>query len=372
MSHDLNLEDLAVVSACLLVWGLFAARLERWNLTSPIAFLVVGLAVANGPWSFVTLHLHSSTIRSIAEVTLALLLFSDAARVNAKRLLADVAVPVRLLGIGLPLTIGIATGAAVVLFNGDGVWVAALLAAIVAPTDAALGASIMQDRRIPRGCGGSSTSRAGSNDGIATPFVNLFLAGVLSAESVRGTLDPHRGAPPRRRRSHRPRRRRRRRPPGRPLSRRRLGCRAFEPFVVLALALFAYAARRARRGERLRRRVRRRHGVRHDPPRRRDVAARVHRGERHAALPAGVVRVRRGHVGPGLRAVGWRDVVFALIALSVARMGPVAISLLGTGLDRATVAFIGWFGPRGLASVVFGLIAVDALDPDEPRSCWAR
>ena len=70
---------------------------------------------------------------------------------------------------------------------------------------------------------------------------------------------------------------------------------------------------------------------------------------------------------PGLEDVGWRDAVFALLALTVLRMVPVAIALAGTGLDRATVAFVGWFGPRGLASVVFGLIAVDSLAPSESK-----
>jgi NhaP-type Na+/H+ or K+/H+ antiporter len=68
---------------------------------------------------------------------------------------------------------------------------------------------------------------------------------------------------------------------------------------------------------------------------------------------------------PGLQAAGWRDVVFALLALTVVRMVPVALALLGSGLDHATVAFIGWFGPRGLATVVFGLIAVDTLAAPE-------
>ena len=64
---------------------------------------------------------------------------------------------------------------------------------------------------------------------------------------------------------------------------------------------------------------------------------------------------------PGLRAATWRDVVFAVGALTVVRMLPVAVALAGSGVDRATVVFVGWFGPRGLASVVFGLIAVDSL-----------
>jgi NhaP-type Na+/H+ or K+/H+ antiporter len=64
---------------------------------------------------------------------------------------------------------------------------------------------------------------------------------------------------------------------------------------------------------------------------------------------------------PGVTDLGWRDLVFAVLALTVVRMIPTAISLIGSGLDRATVAFIGWFGPRGLASIVFCLIAIDEL-----------
>jgi NhaP-type Na+/H+ or K+/H+ antiporter len=70
---------------------------------------------------------------------------------------------------------------------------------------------------------------------------------------------------------------------------------------------------------------------------------------------------------PGLEDAGWRDALFAVLTLTVLRMGPVALALAGTGLDRATVAFVGWFGPRGLASVVFGLVAVDSLAPAESR-----
>ena len=70
---------------------------------------------------------------------------------------------------------------------------------------------------------------------------------------------------------------------------------------------------------------------------------------------------------PGLRDFTWQDAVFALLALTVLRMIPVAIALTSTGLDRATVAFVGWFGPRGLASVVFGLIAVDSLKQPESQ-----
>ena len=59
---------------------------------------------------------------------------------------------------------------------------------------------------------------------------------------------------------------------------------------------------------------------------------------------------------------------YAVLSLSIIRMGPVAISLVGTRVRRHTVALIGWFGPRGLASVVFLLVAFDQLGPDHPVS----
>ena len=186
MNHGLNIAALAVVSACVLVWGLVSARLERWDVSAPIAFVVLGVVVTHGPTTLVHFNLHSSTIRSLAEVTLALVLFADASRVNVRALRTDAALPARLLGIGLPLTIGAGAGAAALLFGGTGLWVAAAIGAIVAPTDAALGASIMGDTRVPSGVRRLLNVESGLNDGIATPFVNLFIAGAVSAEAVSG------------------------------------------------------------------------------------------------------------------------------------------------------------------------------------------
>ena len=243
MNHDLNIAALAVISACVLIWGLVSSRLERWDVSAPMALVVLGLAVTHGPTTLIHVNLHSSIIRSLAEVTLALVLFSDASRVNVRALRADAALPARLLGIGLPLTIGAGAGAAPLLFGGSGLWVAAAIGAIVAPTDAALGATIMGDERVPSGVRRLLNVESGLNDGIATPFVNLFLAGAVSAEAVHGVRPaaaafellggaglgigvgvlrcppPDHVPPPR---------------PGAPP--------AFLPLAVLALALFAYSA----------------------------------------------------------------------------------------------------------------------------------
>jgi sodium/hydrogen antiporter len=366
MEHSLNVSALAVVSACVVIWGLVSARLERLDVSAPIAFVVLGLIVTHGPLTLIHLQLHSSTIRALVEVTLALVLFVDASRVHVRALLSDISIPVRLLGIGLPLTIGAGAAVAAGLFGWAGIWVAALLGAIVAPTDAALGAAIMSDERVPASVRRSLNVESGLNDGVATPFVNLFLAGALSAEALGGSgvgaaaLDLLGGAAL-----------------GAAIglvgglllrvSRRTgWGGVSFRSLAVLALALFAYAtalvvgingfvaAFVA--------------GMAFGSAAPRDAEL-VSFAEESGTLLSLIVWFMFGAVMlvPGLRVANWRDLVFALVALTIVRMGPVALALVGSGLKRSTVAFIGWFGPRGLASVVFGLIATDALAPTESR-----
>jgi len=367
MHADLNITAVAVVSACVIVWGLVSARLERWDVSAPMAFVVLGVVVTHGPTAIVDFNLHSSTIRSLAEVTLALLLFADASRVNVRALRADAALPARLLGIGLPLTIGAGAAAAALLFGDNDLWVAAAIGAIVAPTDAALGASIMTDERVPSGVRRLINVESGLNDGIATPFVNLFIAGAVTTEAVSGThlskavVELVGGA-------------------GLGIAvgvtgavllalARRHGwsSASVRPLAILALALFAYsssvvagtngfiAAFVA--------------GLAFGTVDHHNDAAALHFTEETGTLLSLLVWFIFGAVMlvPGIQAAGWRDAVFALLALTVLRMAPVALALAGTGLDRVTTAFVGWFGPRGLASVVFGLIAVDSLAPPQSK-----
>ncbi len=361
MDHALSAATISVVAACVVVWGLVSARVEGWQVSAPMAFVLLGLALTHGPLALVHLQLQSSSIRSLAEITLALVLFADASRVNARRLAADVAIPARLLGIGLPFTIGAGTALAAGLFSSSGGWVAATIGAIVAPTDASLGAAIVSDERVPARVRRVLNVESGLNDGIATPFVNLFLAGALAAESIgangvgQAAVDLVGGAAL-----------------GagvglvgavllRLTSRTGWSGPGFRPLAVIALAVLAYS-----------------------------VALVAHTNGFVAAFVAGLAfgTVLVAHEAvlafteeagtllsllvwfsfgavmlvPGLQAADWRDLVFAVLALTVVRMVPVALALAGSGLDRTTVAFIGWFGPRGLASVVFGLIAVDSLD----------
>ena len=368
MSHGLDIAVLAVASGCVLVWSLVSARLERWDVSAPIAFVVLGVVVTHGPTAMVHIALGSDAIRSLAEVTLALVLFADASRVNVRKLRASAVLPTRLLALGLPLTIAAGAAAAALLFGSSGLWVAAAIGAIVAPTDAALGASVMQDERVPVGVRRLINVESGLNDGIATPFVNLFIAAAATTEAVHGAssvatavVELFGGAAlglgvgiagavllavSRRHRWSSP---------------------AFRPLAIAALAVFAYSASlvagtngfvAAFIG-----------GMAFGTVDHHDDEDALHFTEEVGLLLSLLVWFAFGAVMlvPGFEDAGWRDVLFALLALTVLRMAPVALALTRSGLDRATIAFVGWFGPRGLASVVFGLIAVDSLAPEESR-----
>ena len=360
MSHAIDTQAVVVVAACVVLWGLLSARLERMNVTAPIAFVLLGVAVTHPPLSLIDVNLHSSTIEHLAEVTLALVLFVDASRVNIRALRADVFVPVRLLAVGLPLSIAAGTAAALAVFGGINVWVAALIAAIVAPTDAALAAPILNDERVPAAVRRVLNIESGLNDGVVTPFVGVFLAAAVADETVhaagagQAVVDLLYGAAI-----------------GigvgvvgaaalRVAARRGWSAPVFRPLAVLGLAVLAYTATIAAGGNGF-------------------VAAFLGGMAYGTLMPDGkeltigftdeagellslLVWFIFGTVlVAGLENAGWRDVVFALLALTVVRMVPVTLALIGTGLSRATVWFVGWFGPRGLASVIFGLIASDTL-----------
>ncbi len=362
MEHGLDTDVLVVVSACVLVWTLVSGLVGRWSISAPIAFVALGLMATHGPVHLITLNPHSSTILSLAEVTLALVLFTDASRVNIHQLRQDIGLPVRLLAIGLPLTIGFGTAAAFGVLPGVGIWVAATVGAIVAPTDAALGATVMEDPRIPGRIRRLLNVESGLNDGIATPFVNLFLVGAVSTESAHVAEL------------------------GKAVRELVVGvgvgvgfglvggwllvraiaagwsATGFRPLASLGLALLAYGGSLQVDGNGFVAAFVA--GMCFGSVVRDNLEEIVLFAERAGGLLGLLVWLLFGAVMvvPGFEAAPWQDYVFAVLALTVLRMVPVALSLIGSGLDRATVALVGWFGPRGLASVVFGLIAYDSLD----------
>jgi NhaP-type Na+/H+ or K+/H+ antiporter len=141
--------DLAVVAALVFAWGALSARLERFDVTAPIVFVAAGLVLTHGPLAVLGVAPDPEVVKVLAEFTLVLVLFSDASRVGLRNLRADAGLCGRLLGVGLPLTIGLGTLLALALFGGMNIWLALLVGAALAPTDAALGASVMVNPAVP-------------------------------------------------------------------------------------------------------------------------------------------------------------------------------------------------------------------------------
>jgi NhaP-type Na+/H+ or K+/H+ antiporter len=367
VEHGLNTEVISIVTVAIILWSLVSVRLDRLSITPALAFVVIGLVVANPPLSIIDVDAGSESVRSLAEITLAVLLFSDAATVDLRKLRTDASVPTRLLLIGLPLTIAAGVGLSLVVFSDLDPWVGAVIAAAVAPTDAALGAPLMADRRIPSRIRRELNVESGLNDGLVTPVVTFVIAGAVAEVAAQPDLAP-----------------------GAALAdlavgllvgaaiglaggmllrlarRRSWAGGSAEALGVLALALLAYAATvelgangfvaafvaglafGAARGE---------------------AAEVLEFASEAGELLAIVVWFVFGAIAvPVLGDASWSVAVFAALALTVARMVPVAVALAGTHLSWVTVAFIGWFGPRGLASVVFGLIAFDELAGGDQRS----
>jgi sodium/hydrogen antiporter len=366
----MNATTVIALAAVLFGWSIASERLAASNLTGPLIFVAAGLFLANSSWGIVTVDIESSTVHLLAELTLGLLLFSDASKVPVAAARRDLPLTARLLGIGLPLSIVAGAALAIVLFPSLPIALAGLIAAGLAPTDAALSASVIADERLPIAVRRVLNVESGLNDGIATPIVTFCIASAatvlgLSAhpdESGFGALKQLAvgagiGA-------------------GVALVGGRLLAIAHRHgwmehgarrLATLALALLAFLVASEAGGNPFVSAFV--GGVIFGATAGRDNVESVELAELGGSLLSLVLWFifGAGFVIPAFQDLDGRVVIYALCSLTVVRMIPVAISLLGAGQNRATVMFIGWFGPRGLASVVFALLAVEDLGDSDPR-----
>ena len=177
----MSASDLAIVAALVFAWGTLSARLERFDVTAPITFVLAGVLLTHGPLVHLGFVPSNELVKALAEITLVLVLFSDASRVGLRDLRADMGLCLRLLGVALPLTIGLGTLLALALFNGMSIWLALLVDAALAPVDAALGAGMMVNPAVPARIRRLINVESGLNDGIATPVVLVAFAGAGTA-----------------------------------------------------------------------------------------------------------------------------------------------------------------------------------------------
>ena len=352
---------LASIAVALLCYAALAGRLEGTPVTAAMVFTGFGLVLGTEVVGFVDLAPLGDTVQTLAEATLAVVLFADASRIDLRTLRGEAAIPARLLGIGLPLTIVAGLAVALPLFGGLGWAEALLLAVILAPTDAALGQAVVTLPSLPSRVRQSLNVESGLNDGICVPLFLVVLA-VASVES-----DALGGSAAVR------------------LVAEQIGYGALAGAIAGAAgaAAIALAARTARADNAWLEIVpfasaALAWGIAHPlggsgfiaafvggvafQAARRDAEGEVgHLIDEAGDALGAVTFVVFGAVllGPALTDASWAVVAYAVLSLTVVRMAPVALSLLGTGMRRETVGFLGWFGPRGLASIVFTLMLAE-------------
>jgi sodium/hydrogen antiporter len=357
--------ELAVVAAAVLAYSLVSRRLELSAISAPMVFVAAGIVAGPDVLGLVELEATHGTAFHVAEITLALVLFADAARIDLRSLRGHADLPGRLLAIGMPLTILLGMAAGAVLLTELEFWEAAIVAAVLAPTDAALGQAVVASRAVPARIRQALSVESGLNDGLSVPFLALFLAiavdqtvpaasdwigfaaeqiglGALIGVAVGG------GGAWLLERS----------------AERGLTTPLFEQLGVLALAVLAFVLADEAGGNGF-------------------IAAFV------GGLAAGQIGSLSGErifefteeqgqlLGMavffvfGTVAISFLDggdlgiVVYAALSLTLVRMAPVALAVRGMGFRPSTVAFMGWFGPRGLASIILALVVAEE-EPELP------
>ena len=175
---------LTALAVVVVAYTLVASKLDRWWITGPMVFVAAGVILGPGGLDVLPLSLTDETVLTITELTLALLLFSDASTVRLRDVEGDAGLPRRLLFVGLPLTIVAGALLAYLVFPEVGWAAAALIATILAPTDAALGLAVVTNKAVPVRIRRALNVESGLNDGIATPFVTLFIAVVAAEEEL--------------------------------------------------------------------------------------------------------------------------------------------------------------------------------------------
>ena len=362
---------LVVILLLLLGWALIAGRLARYSVTAPLALLVAGVALTAGQdpvFVFdIEFDIEFEAAERIVEVIVAILLFTDATEVPGGVLGREPRLTLRLLLIALPLSLVAAWLVGVVLFPGLSPWLVAVLATIVMSVDLTPAVSFVRDHRIPERLRQVLNAESGLNDGIVAPTFLFCLAAATAAASeaqadaavdavpalgVAFLVGAFVGAVAARVLN------RALRAGWTQASALRLG--------VLTLPLLAYAGAVVLGGNGFIAAFVA--GVFFEPEARRLPADALHLVEDVGALLSLALWFLFGAVLNDVverGSITWQIVLYAVLALTVARVLPVTVSLIGTDLVRRDRLFLGWARPRGIGSVVFGLLAyIELAGPD--------
>jgi sodium/hydrogen antiporter len=355
-----------IIFSALLVFffGLFSKVAEKSPMTGPMLFVIVGIVAGPLGLGWLDVSVNGEIVRVMAELTLVLILFIDASTIDLPALVKTKGLPLRLLTIGLPLTMILGILLAWWLFPAISIWPLVMMALILSPTDAALGQAVVKSEAVPERIRQAINVESGLNDGIALPPILLCVAVmtedvsrqigsgywghfVLSQLIYGPLMGAFVGL----------------------LGGRMVDLAAkygwmndtFQRLASVALAMIAYAGAEEIHGNGfiaayfagllL--------GVRSHAVRERLQEFGEAEGQQLSLfifLLFGLILVPKGL--PYWDTPAW---IYAVLSLTIIRMAPVAVSLIGAGLDWASIGFIGWFGPRGIASILYLIVVVNTM-----------
>lgn len=359
--------DILLLAVAVFAYAMVSGRLEQSPITAPMVFTTVGILVGTGGLGLFDLDLGGEGTRLLVEATLVLVLFTDAVRIDLRALRRESWLPARLLGIGLPVALILGTLAAKVILP-DFSWVeAALVSAVLAPTDAALGQAVVSDPRLPARIRQGINVESGLNDGIVLPVVTVLLA--LAAAEVSdggvgrwgefvarqigfglliGLLAGGLG--------------------GWLLDRMSSAGRVegvYRQLAALSVAVVAFAGADLLEGNGFIAAFTA--GLVFGAVARDQCAHVQDFAQDEGELLTAITFVVFGAVlvGERLGDLTWPIACYVVASLVLVRLSAVLIALVRSGAQWETRAFIGWFGPRGLASILFGLLVLEELAGQE-------
>ena len=353
------------VAVTVLAYALLSQRLSSTVVTAPIFFAVAGF-VAGPVLGLVDLATDEELLILLLEAALVMVLFADASSLDIRRWTREQSLSGRLLGIGLPLTMLAGAVVAMVVFGGIEPWQAALVGIMLAPTDAALGQAVVANPRVPAVIRNALNVESGLNDGLALPFVTIFITVGLVAGGAETELQA-----------------------GETLllalggstliglvaglgggwllrvaAERGLAAGSWQSIALVALAAGTFmAADQVEASGFLAVWVA---GLAAGSIVRGHVAGDAFHLSEQAAnglAAIGFLMLGAGLLGPVLARATPEAVLYAVLSLTVVRIVPVAVAMLRTGFAVPTLLYVGWFGPRGLASIVFAGVVVEQAVP---------
>ena len=180
-------EELAILALCVFLYSLIAGRIERSAISGPIVLVAAGIIMGPTVLGWFEGAEIREQLRLLADLTLALILFVDAANADLAVLKKRYQIPLRMLLLGLPGVIALGIGFALILFDALTFFEAAILATMLAATDAALGKAVITDQSVPASIREGLNVESGLNDGLCVPILFIFIA--LALNSINNASD---------------------------------------------------------------------------------------------------------------------------------------------------------------------------------------